>query len=94
VQRELFVKARSQLETAGLLPNGPYHKGGAAVIREILKKGAISGMAYSKLMGYEARKKLLLETDVFFCYPYEREVTFQSPMMKRCCELNPAYWKE
>jgi len=81
----MFADAKSQLNIAGVPPGSPYHKQGAAVISELLKKGSISEDDYIALAGHDIGDKLL-EANVFAFHFDSRQVTFQSALMKRCCE--------
>jgi hypothetical protein len=44
MRKTMFSTIRSQLKSAEILPERRYHKDGAKIIRELLKKGSISGM--------------------------------------------------
>jgi hypothetical protein len=89
----MFFDAEVKADTAKILPGLRYHKDGAAVIRELLKKGSISMNAYKGLVDVHARGKLL-ESNVFAFHINSREVSFQSTVMKRFCEENRALWGE
>ena len=88
----MFYNAKSQLETAEIVPGCRYHKDGAAIIRELLKKGFISDSTYNKLVGIKIGKKLL-ETNIFAFHINSSEITFQSTVMKRFCEDNVSVWQ-
>jgi len=87
------LRRRDELETASILPGDRYHKDGAVIIRELLKKECISEDAYRGLIDVDTGKKLL-ETNVFAFQANSREISFQSALMKRFCEENSAYWDE
>ena len=87
----MFSDARSQLESAEILPGHCYYKEGAAIIRELLKKESISDDTYYGLVGVGAGAKLL-KTNVFAMHVNSRGITFQSTVMKRFCEENSALW--
>jgi hypothetical protein len=59
VRKDMFRDAESQLTLAEILPGDRYHKEGATVIRELLKKGSISNKAYFDLVGREVGRRLL-----------------------------------
>jgi hypothetical protein len=88
----MFSKAKNQLMSAKVLPDRRYHKDGAKIIRELLKKGSISENAYYTLVGADTGDKLL-ETDIFAFHFNSREITFQSTVMKRYCEENSDLWE-
>jgi hypothetical protein len=89
VRKKLFTDAKGQLNSAEVLPDLRYHKKGAKIIRELLKKGSISENAYYSLVGRVTGRKLL-ETNVFAFHYNSQEITFQSTVMKRYCEENEA----
>jgi hypothetical protein len=45
----MFIAAKNQLVDAEILPGYIYHKAGAMIIQELLKKGSITGDAYYAL---------------------------------------------
>jgi hypothetical protein len=92
VRKKLFSDAKRQLNSAEVLPDLRYHKEGAKIVRELFKKGSISEDAYYSLVGRVAGGKLL-ETDIFAFHYNSQEITFQSTVMKRYCEKNPAFWE-
>ena len=88
----MFSNAKSQLESAEILPEHRCHKDGAAIIRELLKKGSISKDAYRRLTNIYIGDELL-EKNMFVMHGvYPKEVTFQSTVMKRFCEQESALW--
>ena len=89
----MFSDAEGQLQSAGILPECPYHKEGARIVRELLKKGSISRNTYYSLVGADIGD-MLLKTNIFAFHFYSRKITFQSTVMKRFCEENSALWKE
>jgi hypothetical protein len=64
VRQMMFSDAASQLKAAEILPGRRYHKDGAAIIRELLKKGSISDSTYYDLVDADIGDKLL-EANVF-----------------------------
>jgi hypothetical protein len=92
IRRKMFSEAKSELESAEILPTGRYHKEGAVIIRELLKKGSISESAFYDLVNRDIGRKLL-EKNVFAFHFKSEEVTFQSTLMKRFCEENSALWE-
>ena len=88
----MFTDAKSQLNSAKVLPDLSYHKEGAKIIRELLKKGSISENAYYSLIGRDIGNKLL-EKDIFAHHFNSGEITFQSTVMKRYCEENSDMWE-
>jgi hypothetical protein len=86
----MFFDAEEQLNSAEILPERRYHKDGAKVIHELLKKGSISRRTFYGLVGAETADKLL-ETNAF--HFNSRKITFQSTVMKRYCEKNSALWE-
>jgi hypothetical protein len=92
MRETMFSDARRQLESAKILRGRQYHKDGAAIIRELLKKESISYNAYYNLVGADIGDKLL-ETNIFALHYNSQEITFQSTVMKRYCEKNSADWE-
>jgi hypothetical protein len=92
LRQRMFSKAESQLESAGILRTGRYHKEGAVIVRELLKKGSISRRTFYDLVGRDTGNKLL-ETNIFAYHFNSQEITFQSTVMKRYCEENSALWE-
>jgi hypothetical protein len=92
IRRTLFFEAESRLQTAGILPKCHYHKDGAKIVRELLKKGPISKNTYYCLVGADTGDKLL-EARVFATRVNSQEITFKSTLMKRFCEENSARWE-
>ena len=88
----MFSDAQNQLKSAEILPGGRYHKGGALILRELLKKESISYSAYYNLVGADTGDKLL-ETNIFAYHFNSGEITFQSTVMKRYCEEKSADWE-
>jgi hypothetical protein len=89
---EIFSDTKNQLMSAETLPGRRYHKDGAKIVRELLKKGSISENAYYNLVGPDTGDKLL-ETNIFAIHYNSREITFQSTVIKRFCEENSAMWE-
>jgi hypothetical protein len=92
VREAMFINIRKQLKSAEILPERRYHKEGAKVVRELLKKGSISEDTYNSLVGADTGDKLL-ETNIFALRYNSHEVTFRSTVMKRYCEENSALWE-
>ncbi|KIX09924.1 uncharacterized protein Z518_01005 [Rhinocladiella mackenziei CBS 650.93] len=84
--------AKGQLLDAEVLPKRRYHKEGAVIMRELLKKGSISWDAFYDLVDADAGDKLL-EANIFAFHLNSQEITFQSTVMKRFCEENSALWQ-
>ena len=93
VRKRMFRVAKSQLTLAEILPYDRYHKEGAKIIHELLKKGSMSNKAYFDLVGLEVGSRLL-ETNVFALHFDSGQITFQSTVMARFCEQESAYWKK
>ena len=92
MRQKMFSSAEEQLESAEILPELHYHKEGALIIRELLKKGSISYSAYYNLIDANTGDKLL-ETNIFAFHFNSQEITFLSTVMKRFCEENSALWE-
>ena len=92
IREAMFSKAKGQLTSAEVLPGSRYHKDGAKIVRELVKKGSISEDAYYSLVGADTGDKLL-DTNIFPFHFNSREITFQSPVMKRYCEEKSAFWE-
>ena len=89
----MFSYAEQQLISAEIFTKQRYHKDGAKIVRELLKKGSISEDAYFRLVGADTGDRLL-ETNVFAFRFNSQEITFQSTAMKRFCEENSALWDQ
>jgi hypothetical protein len=92
MRKSMFIDAEGQLQSAKIAPHHRYHKDGAKIIRELLKKGSISRKTLVDLVGVDTGDKLL-ETNVFTIHYPSQEITFQSVVMKRYCEENSALWE-
>jgi hypothetical protein len=87
----MFSDAQSQLESAKILPGYGYHKDGAVLLRELLKKEPIRYLdAYHNAASYALVDKLLKKNIVANHYG---DITFHSTVMKRFCEENSALWE-
>jgi hypothetical protein len=85
----LKVCVQHPMQRTGLVS---HHKNGAIIAHELLKKGSISDDTYYSLVNVDTGDKLL-ETNVFAIHVNSREITFQSAVMKRFCEINSALWE-
>jgi len=92
MRQVMFSWASKQLRSARIFPGCRYHKDGAMIIRELLKKESISDDDYYSLVGVDTGDKLL-ETNVFAFHFNSREITFKSAVMKRYCKENSAFWE-
>jgi len=92
MRQTMFSDAQSQLKSAEILPGYRYHKGGAVILRELLKKESISYDDYHKLSDFVTRHKLL-DTNIVVFHRSSGGITFQSTVMKRFCEENSALWE-
>ena len=88
----MFFDAEGELQSAGIPPKHRYHKEGAAIIRELLKKGSISRSTLYDLVGVDTGNKFL-ETNIFAFHFNSGEITFQSTVMKRYYEEHSAQWE-
>ena len=88
----MFSDAKRQVKVAEILPKCRYHKEGAAIIHELLKKGSISDTIYDNLISAEIGDQLLL-TNMFVMHFNSGEIGFKSTVMKRFCEENSALWE-
>ena len=57
MRETMFSFAEEQLESAGILPGLRYHKEGALIIRELLKKESISRDTLYELVGARPRAR-------------------------------------
>lgn len=92
MRKAMFSDAQRQLGFAEILPGRQYHKDGAVIIRELLKKESISRDAYYNLVGADTGDKLL-KTNIFAFHFPSGEITFRSTVVKRYCEKNSADWE-
>ena len=74
MRKTIFSSVEEQLESAEILPELRYHKEGALIIRELLKKESISRDTLYKLVGVSTARKLL-ETTTFTYRFSSREIT-------------------
>ena len=86
----MFFDAQRQLESAKILPGYRYHKDGAVVLRELLKKESIPYPTYNA--AFDALVDELLKKDIVASSHYGY-ITFHSTVMKRFCEENSAFWE-
>jgi hypothetical protein len=93
MRRQLLNDAEAELKGAGMHPKDIRHKKGVLAIHEHLKRGSISRDAFDDLVGLVLGEKLL-ETNVFSYHIHSNQVSFQSDLMRRYCELNSAQWNE
>ena len=92
MRQKMFSSVEEQLESAEILPELRYHKEGALIIRELLKKESISSDAYYNLVGADTGDKLL-KTNIFAFHFLSGGITFRSTVVKRYCEKNSADWE-
>jgi hypothetical protein len=85
--KEMLSDMRAKLKSAEILPGRRYHKDGAKIIYELLKKGAISEDTYYRLVDADTGDKLL-EINAFAFRYNSQEIVFQSTAMKRFCKEN------
>jgi hypothetical protein len=88
----MFINIQGQFDGAEISSRRRYHKEGAKIVRELLKKGSISKDTYYSLVGADVGDKLL-GTNVFALGFNSQEVTFESTRTKRFCEKNSALWE-
>ena len=92
IRQNMFTDAKDQLKTAYILRGDRYHKDGAVIIRELLKKGCIPEDTYRDLIDVRTGEELL-GTNVFAFHVNSGEISFQSTLIKQFCEENAAYWE-
>ena len=90
LRQELLNEAESQLETAKMSPGDEFHKQGKAIIGKILKENAIS---YRAIVGDNNLGEKMLQSNVLSHHYYTNEITLQSALMQRYCELHSASWE-
>ena len=86
------LQSQKSTQRRRILLGDRYHKDESVIMRKPLKKRCISEDAYRGLIDVYTGKKLL-ETNVFAFRVNSEEISFQSTLMKRFCEENPALWK-
>ena len=87
----MFFDAQRQLESAKILPGYRYHRDGAVLLRELLKKESISyTAAHHNAASYALVDKLLKKNIIAY---HSGDITFYSTVMKRFCEENSALWE-
>jgi hypothetical protein len=92
IRKTMFGTAENELKSAKIFRKYRYHKEGAAIIRELLKKGSISQRTFYDQVGVDTGNKFL-ETNVFAFHFDSGEITFQSTLMKRYCEKHSTDWE-
>ena len=88
MRKTMFSNTKSQLNSAAILPGHRYHKDGAKIVRELLKKGSISRVTFGGLVDRNTGDKLL-EANIFAYRFRGGEITFQSTVMKRVSSSEP-----
>jgi hypothetical protein len=66
----MFSDAEGELQSAKILPKHRYYKEGAAILRELLKKGSISRSTLYDLVGADTGNKVL-ETNIGIRIPFQ-----------------------
>jgi len=64
VRQRMLLDPQFQLSAHKILPRYRYHKEGAVIIRELLKKGSIPSMTFCRLVDVDTWDRLL-DTNVF-----------------------------
>src|SRR2546430_11269710 len=90
----MIADAGRKLIMAEIPPGARYHKQGAAIIAELLKKGSVSEDHFFDLAEQRGIGKKLLEANVFALHFDSRQVTFQSTLMRRCCEERTSWFEK
>ncbi|KAI9773369.1 MAG: hypothetical protein M1840_007584 [Geoglossum simile] len=93
LRHALLNEAKGQLEAAGVLPGDKFHKQGKAIINKLLKENAISDYTYRAMVGDNEIREKMLQKNVFSHHLDADNVTFQSTLMKRYCELHSTLWE-
>ncbi|KAI9781738.1 MAG: hypothetical protein M1839_005731 [Geoglossum umbratile] len=94
LRRALFNDTSSQLQSARMLPGDEFYKQGKAIINKLLKENAIPNYTYWAMVGDNAIGDRMLQTNIFSHHFDANNVTFQSTLMKRYCELHRTLWEE
>ncbi|KAI9765466.1 MAG: hypothetical protein M1839_005497 [Geoglossum umbratile] len=92
LRRSLLNEAKGQLKAAKMLPGGEFHKQEKAIIGKLLKENDISDDTYWAIAGDEIGEKML-QGNVFSHHFDADNITFQSTLMKRYCELHSTLWE-
>jgi hypothetical protein len=92
LRRSLLNEAKGQLKAAKMLPGGAFHKQEKAIIGKLLKENDISDDTYWAIAGDEIGEKML-QGNVFSYHFDADNITFQSTLMKRYCELHSTLWE-
>ena len=77
-----------------MLPGDEFYKQGKAIISKLLKENAIPSYTYRAIVGDNIIGDKMLQTNVFSHHFDADNVTFQSTLMKRYCELHSTLWEE
>jgi hypothetical protein len=93
LRHALFNEAKGQLEAAGVLPGDKFYKQGKAIISKLLKENAIPDYTYRAMVGDNEIREKMLQKNVFSHHFHTDNVTFQSTLMKRYCELHSILWE-
>ncbi|KAI9779927.1 MAG: hypothetical protein M1839_007083 [Geoglossum umbratile] len=93
LRHALFNEAKGQLEAAGVLPGDKFYKQGKAIISKLLKENAIPDYTYRAMVGDNEIREKMLQKNVFSHHFHTDNITFQSTLMKRYCELHSILWE-
>ncbi|KAI9773191.1 MAG: hypothetical protein M1840_008312 [Geoglossum simile] len=88
----LLNEAKGQLKAAKMLPRGEFYKQEKAIISKLLKENAISNDTYWAIARDKIEEKML-QGNVFSHHFDADNITFQSTLMKRYCELHSTLWE-
>lgn len=89
-------KTLHQLEIAGILPGGDYHKEGSMIIRKLLKETrsndpSIPSETYYRLVGNKIGE-VLLDANVFTRHVRSGRIKFHSILTLQTCKERSGFW--
>jgi hypothetical protein len=93
LRHALLNEAKGQLGAAEMLPGGKFYKQGRVIISKLLKENAIPDYTYWAAVEDNEIGEKMLQKNVFSHHFYADNVTFQSTLMKRYCELHRTLWE-
>ncbi|KAI9773083.1 MAG: hypothetical protein M1840_008204 [Geoglossum simile] len=93
LRRSLLTEAKGQPKSAGMLPGGECYERGRLIIAKLLKENAISDDTYRAAVGDNEIGEKILRKNIFSHHFNADNITFQSTLMKRYCELHTTLWE-
>jgi len=93
LRHALLSEVDGQFRVAGMQPRGKFYKQGKTIISKLLKENAISDYTYWAAAEDDEIGEKMLQGNVFSHHFYANNVTFQSTLVKRYCEVHRTLWE-